>query len=227
MMNINPSSFAGFDANRLGGLSSLGQGRVGTAGVAGMPAQGADLMGSMFGMLQALMATLMNGLVGQLAQAGQAGSMVSGQSPNFGGGGGSTSGTGTFLGGGSAPASGPGSSGKVGGATGNLVSRQGKQIDSSIAANFDAMVAAAKKDGIDLKITSANRTRAEQEKLYRAYKNGTGNLAAKPGTSNHEKGQAIDFTNTPGAWNWLAKNAQKFGFKNLKGEPWHYSPTGG
>jgi hypothetical protein len=32
--------------------------------------------------------------------------------------------------------------------------------------------------------------------------------------------------NTPGAYDWLAKNAGKFGLKNLHGEPWHSSPSG-
>ena len=229
---------AQFGPSGFGMPGGMGLPGMGMPGAVGLPGQGSDSMGAMFGMFQALMmnmmATLMNGIVGQLSQVGQGGALVPGQSPNFGGGGGGSPGTGNFLGGGggnggggAAPASGSGSAGgPVGGASGNLVSRQGKQMDSSIAANFDAMVAAAKKDGVDLKITSANRSRAEQERLYQAYLNGTGNLAAKPGTSNHEKGQAIDFTNTPGAFNWLAKNAEKFGFKNLKGEPWHYSPTG-
>lgn len=41
-------------------------------------------------------------------------------------------------------------------------------------------------------IISGFRSRAEQEALYAAYLNGTGNLAAVPGTSNHEKGLAAD-----------------------------------
>lgn len=114
----------------------------------------------------------------------------------------------------------------VGSATGQLAERQGEKIDSSIAANFDAMVAEAKKDGVDLQIESGWRSRQEQEVLYQKYLNGTGNLAAKPGTSNHESGQAIDFKNTPGAFDWLAKNATRFGLKNLPGEPWHYSVNG-
>lgn len=119
-----------------------------------------------------------------------------------------------------------GSSGKVGPKTGNLVNIPGGRVDSSIADNVKAMTAAAKKDGVTLKISSSTRTRAEQERLYAAYKNGTGNLAAKPGTSNHESGLAIDFANTPGAWAWLKKNSEKFGLKNLPSEPWHYSTTG-
>ena len=110
--------------------------------------------------------------------------------------------------------------------TGKIVNVPGGKVDSSIAGAVKAMMAAAKKDGVTLGIESSFRSRAEQEKLYAAYQNGTGNLAAKPGTSNHESGLAIDFKNTPGAYDWLAKNAGKFGLKNLHGEPWHYSPSG-
>ena len=117
-------------------------------------------------------------------------------------------------------------SAQVGAKTGDIVSIPGGQVDSSIAENVTAMMAEAKKDGVDLEIASSFRTRAQQEKLYAAYKNGTGNLAAKPGTSMHEKGLALDFSNTPGAHAWLKKNAERFGLKNLPSEPWHYSTTG-
>jgi len=116
-----------------------------------------------------------------------------------------------------------------GGSTGEVeaVTRQGEKIGAKIADQFDKMVAAAAKDGVKLQIESGLRTHAEQEKLYAAYLNGTGNLAAKPGTSNHESGEAIDYSNTPGAFDWLKKNAAKFGFHgNVPGEPWHYSLTG-
>ena len=118
-----------------------------------------------------------------------------------------------------------------GGASGagpvQAVDRQGKKIGAQIAAQFDQMVAAAARDGVTLTIRSGLRTRAEQEKLYAAYQNGTGNLAAKPGTSNHESGEAIDFGNDSGAYEWLRKNAANFGFFNkIASEPWHYSLTG-
>jgi hypothetical protein len=134
-------------------------------------------------------------------------------------------------GGGASGASGAGSAGSVAGAKNvngiQVVDRMGKQIGAKIAAQFDQMVAAAKKDGVNLSITSGFRSRAEQEKLYAAYKNGTGNLAAKPGTSNHESGEAIDFGGGQAAYDWLAKNASKFGMYNkIAGEPWHYSLTG-
>ena len=53
---------------------------------------------------------------------------------------------------------------------------------------------------------------------------------AIPGTSNHERGLAIDFDNC--SWRgsacyiWLANNASGFGFYNLPSEPWHWSVNG-
>lgn len=110
--------------------------------------------------------------------------------------------------------------------TGQIVDVPGGRVDASIAPNVRAMMAAARRDGINLQINSSYRSRAQQERLYAAYRNGTGNLAARPGTSNHESGLAIDFRNTPGAHRWLRNNAERFGLRNLPGEPWHYSTTG-
>jgi LAS superfamily LD-carboxypeptidase LdcB len=58
---------------------------------------------------------------------------------------------------------------------------------------------------------------------------------ARPGTSMHEQGLAIDFTcNGGGAisshsspcFQWLAGNASGYGFYNLPSEPWHWSTSG-
>ncbi len=183
------------------------------------------------GMMAILSATMLIQMIQLVKSVGQGAGAVGGGNPQFGGGSGGSGGPGTenFLGGQGGQASEAGhahGSEDVGGATGNLVQRPGGKIDASIAGNFDRMVAAAKKDGVDLQIRSGHRSHQEQEVLYQKYLNGTGNLAAKPGTSNHEKGQAVDFANNRGAYAWLAKNATNFGFKNLPGEPWHYSPTG-
>lgn len=57
---------------------------------------------------------------------------------------------------------------------------------------------------------------------------------ARPATSNHEAGRAVDFTangaaivdrNSPG-FQWLAANAATYGFYNLWSEPWHWSDDG-
>ena len=58
---------------------------------------------------------------------------------------------------------------------------------------------------------------------------------ARPGTSMHERGLAIDFTyngriigsRSGAAWNWLSANASNYGLFNLPSEPWHWSTTGG
>lgn len=57
---------------------------------------------------------------------------------------------------------------------------------------------------------------------------------ARPGTSMHERGLAIDFTyqgriigrRSGDAWNWLSANAANYGLKNLPSEPWHWSTNG-
>jgi LAS superfamily LD-carboxypeptidase LdcB len=57
---------------------------------------------------------------------------------------------------------------------------------------------------------------------------------ARPGTSMHERGLAIDFTSSgklitshaDKAFVWLAANAARFGFYNLPSEPWHWSING-
>jgi peptidoglycan hydrolase-like protein with peptidoglycan-binding domain len=105
------------------------------------------------------------------------------------------------------------------------VRRQGHYIGAGIAARFDAMVAAARRDGVNLQIESGYRSRAEQQALWDRYGHNPARVA-RPGTSNHEKGNAIDFTNTPGAWAWLKRNATRFGFHNYPPEPWHYSLDG-
>ena len=79
--------------------------------------------------------------------------------------------------------------------------------------------------GQKVDISSGNRTRAEQAELYAKYKAGTGNLAARPGTSNHEHGDAADATigGVDLASNAKAKQlAAELGLHfPVPGEPWH------
>ncbi len=53
---------------------------------------------------------------------------------------------------------------------------------------------------------------------------------ARPGTSQHEVGLAIDFDNSRThdsvGYKWLAKHAATYGFYNLPSEPWHWSTSG-
>ena len=79
--------------------------------------------------------------------------------------------------------------------------------------------------GQPVSVTSGQRTRAEQQALYDAYKAGRGNLAAKPGTSNHESGNAAD---AKIGGKSLASNAKAKAVAGelglhfpVPGEPWH------
>ncbi len=91
------------------------------------------------------------------------------------------------------------------------------------------MRAAAKKNGNNLRIISGFRTMDKQKELYGMYQRGTGNLAAKPGYSNHQNGIALDLNPEEGNnYSWLARNGAKFGFcRTVPSERWHweYRPT--
>ena len=188
------------------------------------------LAGLLVGLLAAYGELLNESDRGHLSGANGASSSAA-STPSFNGGAG-TSGNvagaskGATLAAGTNSGGGSGSVSEVGPKTGQLVDVPGGKVDASIADNVKKMLNDAKKEGVDLQISSSYRSREEQERLYQAYLNGTGNLAAKPGSSNHESGLAIDFKNTSGAYDWLKKNAGRYGLKNLPSEPWHYSTNG-
>ena len=70
-------------------------------------------------------------------------------------------------------------------------------------------------------VLSGLRTRAEQAVLYQRYLNGTGNLAARPGTSRHETGDAADLVPST-ARDTHGALARRFGLHfPVPGEPWH------
>jgi hypothetical protein len=106
----------------------------------------------------------------------------------------------------------------------DIVTVSGAEVEVQTAQAFMAMRAAAAERGIDLWIQSGFRTRAEQAVLYRAWRKGHGNKAARPGHSNHQSGRALDIAVfSPGALYWLGNNASRFGFKRtVRGEPWHW-----
>ena len=111
-------------------------------------------------------------------------------------------------------------------------------VNSRVSGAVLSMVKAAAQDGVTLAANSSFRTMAHQEALCAANTecaSGNYTYVAKPGTSNHQMGLAIDFSTlpaTPGpisgnpVWDWLSKNAAVFGYKNYPAEAWHWSPTG-
>jgi LAS superfamily LD-carboxypeptidase LdcB len=126
-------------------------------------------------------------------------------------------------------------------ASGGRVSVRGIIVDASIAQKLADLLAAA--DGAGLNLNGGGyRDPAAQRRLREANcPNPVSSPAsacspptAKPGSSMHEKGLAIDFTNNGSliqsrsspAFTWLAANAERFGFYNLPSEPWHWSVNG-
>jgi septal ring factor EnvC (AmiA/AmiB activator) len=119
-------------------------------------------------------------------------------------------------------------------------------VAASIADNVQALLDAAASDGVSLCASSGYRSPQQQIELRRQ-NCGSSNYAiyymppsqcspptARPGTSMHEQGLAIDFScNGGGAirygnecWNWLAAHADEYGLYNLPSEPWHWSVSG-
>lgn len=98
-----------------------------------------------------------------------------------------------------------------------------KKLDAAL----NAMIAAAP---AGIGVNSEVRTRAQQQKLYDAYIADPAHHApaAKPGSSNHEKGLAADLAfTTPAARTWAHANAARFGLTfPLPNEPWHVELIG-
>jgi hypothetical protein len=105
------------------------------------------------------------------------------------------------------------------------------EVASIISLKIKDMVDDAKKDEVTL-TGSSFRSYETQQKLY-AENCSSGYCnppTAAPGNSNHERGIATDFSNISRGnpvWNWLAKNAKKYGYYNLPSETWHWSVDGG
>jgi hypothetical protein len=99
------------------------------------------------------------------------------------------------------------------------------EVEIGTARAFLTMRAAALDAGIDLRLESGFRTAEQQRALFRAWRKGHGNKAARPGMSNHQSGRALDIAvgSAPGSLAWLEANGASFGFKRtVASEPWHW-----
>ncbi|MEB3283841.1 MAG: M15 family metallopeptidase [Candidatus Sericytochromatia bacterium] len=110
-----------------------------------------------------------------------------------------------------------------------LATRQGHQMHVNLVADWDRMVAAASRDGVNLQITSGYRSVELQARLFReaVSKYGSEDAARKwvapPGRSNHQRGKALDIADNGGAHAWLRANGRRFGFyQPMSWEPWHW-----
>jgi LAS superfamily LD-carboxypeptidase LdcB len=102
------------------------------------------------------------------------------------------------------------------------------EVEVKTARAFEKMRAAAERDGITLVIWSGFRSHDRQAALHARWRSGRGNLAARPGYSNHQSGRALDLQVTdPRVYAWLAAHAKRFGFKRtVRSEPWHWEYVG-
>jgi LAS superfamily LD-carboxypeptidase LdcB len=140
----------------------------------------------------------------------------------------------------------PGAFGPATGSLSNVACPGGGSItvDSSLASNLSSLLRAASAAGLNM-CGGGYRDPAQQVALRRAHC-GSSNYAiyeapssacspptARPGTSMHEKGLAIDFTCGGGTvlggtacFSWLEGHAGAYGLSNLPSEPWHWSTNG-
>ncbi|MDP2711291.1 MAG: transglycosylase SLT domain-containing protein [Solirubrobacteraceae bacterium] len=106
---------------------------------------------------------------------------------------------------------------------GPLAHRQGKPMRPDVAAAFDRMHAAARRDGVSLIVVSGFRSNAEQAVLFA--RRPDPKWVARPGHSLHRLGTELDL-GPPAAYGWLAANAKRFHFiQRYSWEPWHYGFT--
>jgi len=118
------------------------------------------------------------------------------------------------------------------------------QVAGDIAGQVERMLADASEAGISM-CGNGYRDPAEQiavrrancgssdYAIYQAPSSYCSPPTARPGTSLHEQGLAIDFTVGGGtigygssAYDWLRAHAADYGLYNLPGEPWHWSVDG-
>ncbi len=139
-----------------------------------------------------------------------------------------------------------------------IKSCRGKEIAEVAFDGLNTMIEDAKKDGVKLWISSGYRSTELQTKLFNRQvekekskavisqeeaEKRAAMVVARPGTSEHNTGLAVDFNGvednfyTTKEYDWLVKNAHKYGFieryqkkwKNVTGviyEPWHFRYVG-
>ena len=118
-------------------------------------------------------------------------------------------------------------------------------VAGSIGSNVQALLDASSADGVIL--CGGGYRDPEQQIQLRMEHCGTSDYAiyempssqcdpptARPGSSMHEQGLAIDFTCNGGGtvdsgdscWDWLSAHADEYGLYNLPSESWHWSTNG-
>jgi len=143
----------------------------------------------------------------------------------------------------SAPPAGTARSFTTSGGSG-IGSAAGISVANSIVGQVTALVQAARAAGINLAgsgyrdpagqiAVRRNNCGSSNYAVYQAPASSCRPPTARPGSSQHELGLAIDFTEngrilnrSSSAFAWLKANAASYGMFNLPSEPWHWSTTG-
>lgn len=104
---------------------------------------------------------------------------------------------------------------------------QGSYLRADAATSMLQMQAAFHAEiGHNLSFNEGYRNYATQEYYWDQYQNHGGNVAARPGTSNHGWALAVDFNINDQVFNWLRSNADRFGWNwktgQASGERWHW-----
>ena len=132
-----------------------------------------------------------------------------------------------------------------------LVSIGKFKMDATCADAMEQMMAAAKKDGVTLKINNTYRSKALQQSMWESRRKKymgqgmtleeadayIGRSVAVPGTSEHQTGLAADIKGSEEVYAWLAENSWKYGFilrypddkidiTGIIYEPWHFRYVG-
>ena len=128
--------------------------------------------------------------------------------------------------------------------SGEIVNVGGIRIHQSMAGNLQGLLAAASAAGINFGgggyrdpagqiAVRRNNCGSSNYAIYEMPASSCSPPSARPGTSMHERGLAVDFTQggstlTRGSsgFAWMRANASSYGFFNLPSEPWHWSSNG-
>jgi hypothetical protein len=104
------------------------------------------------------------------------------------------------------------------------ISGSNERMWAPAAEHLSDLLADAKKAGVSITVTDGYRDYdsqvrlAEQKGLY-----SQGGLAAKPGTSEHGWGLAVDLGLDASSQAWMREHAKDYGFvENVAREPWHW-----
>jgi hypothetical protein len=104
----------------------------------------------------------------------------------------------------------------------------GGRLDHEAAAAWNAMNEKAAGRLHPTGSRSSYRPFADQQEFWDLYQAGKGNLAARPGTSNHGWGKAVDLAEQ---WmrDWITEHGGEFGWKKTEAptEWWHVNYVGG